>query len=151
MKYLQFFDRAYDHVSETREIADLVLTDLIQRGANPKGELECNSGIHIDFGGCIRVGNPWQTVPTRSGYEITFFYQHYSLLRAAVNKALIKGDRGGYFKIHADRFACLTPETFEDLVQFLDENADRLLQDEVAESERFYEALADVKRHPNVG
>jgi len=155
-----FFEKCPIHVCETPAIAAAVVEDmqarLARRDHNTKYsemvlDADASRQITIDFGGSIVYPPTYIHVPDVP--RLAFLPQHASLLKIAVWKTRQQGVRlpGNYFKVHADRANCLSPESFQALERFLSEEWDQISEKEVAEMERWGEATAQIKQHPNIG
>ena len=105
---------------ENEAVLAAVITTLNQRGMDTFVGVAIER-ILIDFGGCLVDGTQAIDIP---GTPICFWPHHYSLLRQAVETCQPKD---GYYKIRVARRACLSPETFATIKQYLTDHEASLL------------------------
>jgi len=147
--YLIYSQIAKWHICETETIYETVMSDLHSRGADDLDTTQSeNDAIHIDFGGVI-LSNARPHCCNVNGIEVSFFVQHYSLVRLALELATL---RDGYYKVHGERCYCLTPETMISLRTYLNEKSHLLQVEEDAKqdlSDRIAKVLAAQQPSPN--
>lgn len=153
-KTLFFSDeRVAWHIVENDSVAEAVLADLRSRtdeSLSVAHDVEIEDGIVIDFGGAVRVPATWVDIPETS---VAFLPQHASILKSKIARAELKGERaGGYYKLAtAHHQVCLTTATFRKLQAFFVEQWEHIQGLQAKEVEGWAEAIAMVKRHPNIG
>jgi hypothetical protein len=127
---------------ENEAVLAAVIAPLNQRGTEfARFDIE---HILIDFGGCLIEGTKAIDVPNT---PLCFFPHHYSLLRRAVETCQ---PAEGYYKIRVSRRACLSPETFAALQQYLVDYEASLLEQEASGTENLTERIAQIGQHPNI-